>query len=179
MKTWQQRLAMKQDHIKRKIIDLQIEHEGSPTDCIRMRLKKDDEGDIQTRIIELADVIPVIFPPLKDVPYRRVGKTLDGPWTITSLPNSADPNSKEFYEITVPHGVYLRPDDLIIRVMLDDDTPDHPIILCLQVLESLGDFGGAMLIKSKYKTNLYNEELSQKTLEVIASMAERRLKLGY
>ena len=63
--------------------------------------------------------------------------------------------------------------------MLDDDAPDHPIILALQVLESLGDFGGSMLIKSKYKTNLYNEELSPKTLSLIATMAERRLKLGY
>ncbi len=179
MKTWQQRLAMKQDRIKRKIIDLQIEHEGAPTDCIRIRLKKDDEGDIQTRTIELADVIPVIFPPLVDVPYRRVGKEINGPWTITSLVNAADPNAKEIYEITVPHSVYLRPDDIIIRVMMDDDTPDYPVILCLQVLESLGTFGGAMLIKSKYKTNLYNEDLSPKVLEVIANMAERRLKLGY
>ena len=58
MRNWQARLAMKQDRIKRKIIDLQIEHEGVPTDCIRIRLKKDDEGDIQTRTIEMADVIP-------------------------------------------------------------------------------------------------------------------------
>ena len=179
MRNWQQRLAMKQDHIKRKIIDLQIEHEGAPTDCIRMRLKKNDEGDIISRVIELADVIPVIFPPLKDVPYRRVGKSVDGPWEITALPTAADEGSKENYEIIVPHGVYLRPDDLIIRVMLDEDTPDQPMILCLQVLESLGTFGGSMLIMSKYKTNLYNEQLSQNTLKIIASMAERRLVLGY
>ncbi len=179
MRTWQQRLAMKQDRIKRKITDLQIEHEGNPTDCIRMRLKKDDEGDIQSRIIESADVVPVVFPPLKDIPYRRLGKDLTGGWELTSLINAAADESKESYEIVVPHGVFLRPDDLIIRVMLDDDCPDHPVILCLQVLESLGTFGGSMLIMSKYKTNLYNETLSQKTLEIIAAMAERRLKLGY
>lgn len=179
MRTWQQRLAMKQDHIKRKIIDLQISHEGAPTDCIRMRLKKDDEGDILSRVIELADVVPIIFPPLKDVPYRRLGKTLDGPWTITSLPAAADEDAKQYYEIVAPHSVYLRPDDLIIRVMLDEDTPNNPLIICLQVLESLGDFGGAMLIQSKYKTNLYNETLSPETLSIIANMAERRLHLGY
>lgn len=179
MRTWQQRLAMKQDRIKRKIIDLQISHEGSPTDCIRMRLKKDDEGDIQSRVIEMADVVPIIFPPLKDVPYRRLGKTLDGPWTLTALPAAAAEDAKQYYEIVAPHRVYLRPDDLIIRVMLDEDTPEHPLIICLQVLESLGDFGGAMLIQSKYKTNLYNESLSADTLAVIANMAERRLHLGY
>lgn len=179
MRNWQTRLAMKQDRLKRRIIDLQIEHEGAPTDCLRIRLKKDDEGDIQTRIIERADVIPVIFPPLTDVPYRRLGPTLDGGWEITSLPDSAGDEAKKFYEVIVPHYAFLRPDDIIIRVMLDDDAPDHPIILALQVLESLGDFGGSMLIKSKYKTNLYNEELSPKTLSLIATMAERRLKLGY
>ena len=168
MRNWQARLAMKQDRIKRKIIDLQIEHEGVPTDCIRIRLKKDDEGDIETRTIEMADVI-----------YRRLGPTLDGGWEITSLPDAASEDAKKFYEIIVPHNAYLRPDDLIIRVMLDDDAPDHPIILALQVLESTGDFGGSMLIKSKYKTNLYNEDLSPKTLAIIAAMAERRLKLGY
>lgn len=179
MRTWQQRLAMKQDRIKRKIIDLQISHEGSPTDCIRIRTTKNDEGDILSRVIELADVIPVIFPPLKDVPYRRLGKTLDGTWTLDSLVDSAEESQTQNYEITVPHSVYLRPDDLIIRVMLDDDTPDHPMIICLQVLESLGTFGGAMLIKSKFKTNLYNGQLSQDTLDIISKMAERRLKLGY
>lgn len=179
MRNWQARLAMKQDRIKRKIIDLQIEHEGVPTDCIRIRLKKDDEGDIQTRTIEMADVIPVVFPPLTDVPYRRLGPKLDGGWEITSLPDAAGEEAKKFYEIVVPHTAYLRPDDLIIRVMLDDDAPDHPVILALQVLESTGDFGGSMLIKSKYKTNLYNEDLSQNTLAIIAAMAERRLKLGY
>ena len=56
---------------------------------IRIRLKKDDKGDIQTRTIEMADVIPVVFPPLTDVPYRRLGPTLDGGWEITSLPDAA------------------------------------------------------------------------------------------
>lgn len=179
MRTWQARLAIKQDRIRRKVLDLKLSMEGSPTDCIRMHLKKNDEGDIETRVIESADVIPVVFPPLKDVPYRRLGKTLDGRWQLTSLVNAAAEENKEQYEIYVPHNVYLRPDDLIIRVMLDDDTPDHPLIVCLQVLESLGTFGGMMLIQSKYKTNLYNENLSQDTLSIIANMAERRLKLQY
>ena len=85
--------------------------------------KKSDEGDIQTRTIEMADVIPVVFPPLTDVPYRRLGPTLDGGWEITSLPDAAGEEAKKFYEIVVPHNAYLRPDDLIIRVMLDDDAP--------------------------------------------------------
>lgn len=179
MRTWQARLAMKQDRIKRKLIDLQIEHMGSPTDCIRVRLSENDEGDIINRVIELADVIPVAFPPLDGVPYRRLGKKIDGPWQLDALVGAAEEDAKQYYEIIVPHSVYLRPDDLIIRVMLDDDTPQFPMIICLEVLESLGTFGGSMLIKSKYKTNLYNGTLSQDVLSIIAKMAERRLVLGY
>lgn len=180
MRTWQQRLAMKQDNIRRKLIDLQIEQIGAPTDCIRLRLTRNDEGDIKTAVIALADVIPVVFPPMEDVPYRRIGGNIEDGFTVNSLVNAAAEENKEQYQIVVPHNVYLVPDDLIIRVMLDPtDTPNHPLILCLQVTEALGTFGGAMIIKSKYNTTLYNHELSKDTLEIISKMAERRLHLGY
>lgn len=180
MRTWQQRLAMKQDNIRRKLIDLQIEHMGAPTDAIRLRLTRNDEGDVKTTVIALADVIPVVFPPLEDIPYRRIGGNIENGFTINSLVNAAAEENKENYQIYVPHGVYLVPDDLIIRVMLDPiDTPNHPSIFCLQVTEALGTFGGAMIIRSKYNTTLYNQDLSSDTLAIIAKMAERRLKLGY
>lgn len=180
MKTWQQRLAMKQDNIRRKLIDLQIEQIGSPTDCIRLRLGRNDEGDVKTREIALADVIPIVFPPMEDVPYRRIGGNIEEGFTVNSLVNAASEDNKEKYQIIVPHSVYLVPDDLIIRVMLDpQDTPNHPSILCLQVTEALGTFGGAMIIKSKYNTTLYNEELSSNILAIISKMAERRIFLGY
>lgn len=180
MRTWQQRLAMKQDNIRRKLIDLQIEHEGSPTDCIRIRLTKNDEGDPKNANIQMADVIPVVFPPMEDIPYRRIGGNIESGYTVNSLVNAAAEENKENYQIIVPHNVYLVPDDLIIRIMLDpQDTPEHPCILCLQVTEALGTFGGAMIIKSKYNTTLYNHDLSPNTLAVISKMAERRLHLGY
>lgn len=180
MRTWQQRLAMKEDAIRRRLIDLNIEHIGSPTDAIRLRLTRNDEGDVKTQVIALADVIPVVFPPMEDIPYRRIGGDIENGFTITSLVNAAAEENKEKYQIYVPHSVYLVPDDLIIRVMLDPtDTPSHPSIFCLQVTEALGTFGGAMIIKTKYNTTLYNHELSQDTLAIISKMAERRLKLGY
>lgn len=180
MKTWQQRLAMKQDNIRRKLIDLQIEQIGSPIDCIRLRLTRNDEGDVKTRVITLADVISVVFPPMDDIPYRRIGGNIEDGFTINSLVNAASEDNKDKYQIVVPHSVYLVPDDLIIRVMLDPhDTPNHPSIFCLQVTEALGTFGGAMMIKSKYNTTLYNEELSSDLLAIISKMAERRIFLNY
>ena len=180
MRTWQQRLAMKQDNIRRKLIDLQIEHEGSPTDCIRLRLRRNDEGDPKLATVEMADVISVVFPPMEDIPYRRIGGNIEDGFTVNSLVNAAADTNKDIYQIVVPHNVYLVPDDIIVRIMLDpEDTPNHPCILCLQVTEALGTFGGAMIIKSKYNTTLYNHDLSSNTLAVISKMAERRLRLGY
>lgn len=179
MRTYQDRLAMVHDNIKRKVADLQISHTGSAIDCIRMTLKKNDEGDITSRIIEKADVVSIIFPPLKDVPYRRLSKDPKGRLQLTSLVDAFSDEAKANYVIVAPHNDILMPDDLLIRIMQDHDTPDRPIILCLQVVESLGTFGGSMIIMSKYNTVLYNETLDENTLQIIVEMAKRRLHLKY
>lgn len=175
---WQARLQMKHDIIARKCTDNIINHTGSPTDCIRIRLTKNDEGDQTSRIIERADIVNIIFPVLKDVPYRRVYKDNVSRIRMTSLPVSTADEEHSEYQIEVPHNEVLLNDDLIIRVMQDSDLT-QPIILCLQVLEPLGSFGGHMLIQSKYKCAIYNEELDENTLNVIAKMAERRLQIKF
>lgn len=178
-RTWQARLQQKHDIIKRKIIDNLIEHEGSPTDCIRIHLKKNDEGDITDRVIEKADIVSIVFPPLTDVPYRRVFKNdLTKKLELTSLPNTGEDEAKEAFTIVAPHKDVLLNGDLIIRVMIDPDV-ELPIILALEVLEPLGTFGGEMLIQSKFKCCLYNETLSDELLQVIAEMAKRRLHLTF
>ena len=178
-RTWQARLQMKHDIIKRRCMDNLIENEGNPTDCIRIRLKKNDEGDITDRVIESADIISVIFPPLEDVPYRRLYKNdRTKKIEITSLPEAAEPEVKEDYTIIAPHNDILLNDDIIIRIMIDPDV-EMPIILALEVLEPLGTFGGSMIIQSKFKCCLYNEKLSEEVLQVVAEMAKRRLHLTF
>jgi len=178
-RSWQARLQMKHDQIKRKLIDNNIAHEGNPTDCIRLRLKADDEGDYQDRIIENADIVHIIFPPMKDVPVRSVMKDhkLDR-YTVTSLPKAADDEKHEEYSIVAPQSAQLLPGDLLVRVMIDPKV-SVPLIFCLEVVEALGTFGGSMLIMMKYNCSLYNEELDSETLEVIAEMAKRRLYLEF
>lgn len=178
-RTWQARLQMKHDIIKRKCMDNLIEHEGNPTDCIRIRVKKNDEGDITDRVIEKADIVHIVFPPLKDVPYRRLYKNeRTKKLEITSLPATGEPEANEDFTIIAPHKEFLLNHDLIIRVMLDPDI-ETPIILALEITEPLGTFGGSMLIQSKFKCCLYNETLSEQTLDIIAEMAKRRLNLNF
>lgn len=170
---------MKHDIIKRRCMDNLIEHEGNPTDCIRIRVKKNDEGDITDRIIEKADIVQIVFPPLKDVPYRRLyHNERTQKIEITSLPQTGEPEANEDFTIIAPHNEVLLNNDIIVRVMLDPDV-NTPIILALEVLEPLGTFGGSMIIQSKFKCCLYNETLSEEVLQTISEMAKRRLHLNF
>ena len=72
---FQARLGVCHDNIKRKLLDNNIELLGVPTDCIRIKVKKNDEGDKISSKIEKADIVNIIFPPLVDVPYRYIKKS--------------------------------------------------------------------------------------------------------
>lgn len=171
------RLASKLDWMKQKLIDNQEELIGTPTDCIRIRYKKNDEGDIISRIIEKADVVSIVFPPLKDVPYR----TLDddtGSWRITSLVNANADEFNQNYEIIAPHNKDLRVGDMIFRVFVDQEMT-KPVVLGLNITESLATFGQNAIIQHKYKAAIYTEDLPKEMIDVIINMAQRRLKLKF
>lgn len=178
MRTYQQRLAMIQDRMKRKLLDNLLEHEGDATDCIRLRCKKNDEGDIQTRTIESADIVSVVFPPMKDVPYRRLIQTDENGYIITSLVSSGMEEFVNNYQIRTSHYEMIQPNDLLIRVLQDPEVK-MPIIYALEVIESLGTFGGEMLIQQSFNTCLYNEKLDPETIQIIGQMAKRRLNIGF
>lgn len=173
---WQSRLAEKHEILKRKLLDNSKEIAGSPTDCIHITLKKDKEGDTISHIVEKADVVSVIFPPLVDVPIRKIKSEFSNVYQITSLVNAADDNDKFILEI--PYGQNVDMDDLIIRVFIDPST-QRPTILALQVIETLGTFGIEMLLSIKYNTTIYADPLPEKLLNTITQMAERRLKIKF
>lgn len=178
-RSWQARLQRCHDIIKRKVLDNSIAHEGNPTDCIRIHVKKNDEGDYESRILEEADIVHVVFPPLSDVPVRRIWQDHKlNRIMMTSLPESTKDEKDSAYTIVAPQSAILLPGDLIVRIMEDTDT-DKPIIVCLEVLEALGTFGGSMLIMMKYQCHLYNETLDAETLKIIVEMAKRRLYLKF
>lgn len=178
-RSWQARLQRCHDIIKRKILDNNLAHEGNPTDCIRVHVKKNDEGDIESRITEEADIVHIVFPPISDVPIRRIWKDhkLDRTY-MTSLPEATKNESNSHYTINAPQSAILLPGDLIIRIMEDTQT-DKPIVICLEVDEALGTFGGSMLIMTKYQCHLFNEDLDEETLQIVSEMAKRRLHLQF
>lgn len=188
------------DHLRRKLTDNLISLTGTAADCIRVKYKRTRAGDIETRVVEGADVVSVIFPILKDAPYRRLAKT-GGQITIETLPTAV-----ELFplQIMVPHNNSLYRDDLIFRIFRDasdaDYAPDYllsdpstmdmadgigsltnqrPIILILQVKEVLGTFAMESLIWSKYNCTYSDEDLPQEMLDTVVELANRRLLLSF
>ena len=176
---FQTRLQTKHDRIKQKLLDNAIELMGQITDCIRLRLNKNDGGDIISRTITKMDVLGVAFPPLTDVPYR-VLDTKDGgkTWGITSLVAATEDESTKNYQLVMPHNKDVRVGDLIIRVFLDPEMA-KPVVLVLEVVESLGTFGINSIIQHKYNAVIHMEDFPQAIIDAIVDMAHRRMKLKF
>lgn len=187
VRDFQSRLSMKHDIIKRKVLDNQISLAGNPTDCIRIHVEKNDEGDKLSTIVKQADVISVVWPSLKDVPIRKIHKNNPdgyvnesiGNYTITSLVNIAgEGQNEQMFKLFFPHGADLNVDDLIVRVFIDPDV-DYPIVIVVKVAEILGTFGQMMLISQSATCTLDAEDMPKELQNIIGEMAERRLHLQF
>ena len=54
-----------------------------------------------------------------------------------------------------------------------------PVVLVLEVVESLGTFGINSVIQHKYNAVIHMEELPQAVIDAIVDMAHRRMKLKF
>lgn len=178
--TIQSRLAMKQDNMRRRLIDNQMYLISNPIDCIRMRLRTTYEGDTTSYIVEMCDVVSAVFPPLNDVPYRKI--SVDEKthlWQLTSLIDAfAEDAQDKMYTLQIPFEFNANSGDLIFRIMLDE-SQKYPIIIPLQLKELLGTFGGMKLIMNKYTSTIPTDNFPPEIIQTIQQMAERRLKIGY
>lgn len=179
IRTFQSRLAAKHGIIKRKILDNDVELAGNPTDCIRIHFKDNDEGDHDAWNVEEATIESIIFPPLKDVPYRKISCDGSGKYQITSLVGSAEDGvPAEQYKLTFTHKSDIKNNDFIVRVFVDPDV-NEPIVLVLKVTELLGTFGQLMLESQSCICNLENEKFPAEVSQVIGEMAARRLHIKF
>lgn len=178
--TLQSRLARKQDLLRRKLIDNQLRLIGNISDCIRMTARQTYEGDNISWIVQSADVIQVVFPPLRDIPFRKIKRSKDQmSWELSSLIGAfEDDMQNTAYTVQIPYNFNINVGDLIFRIFLDDDQ-EFPIIVCIQVKELLGTFGGGQLIMQKMKCTIPTDNFPPKIVETIHQMAERRLKIRY
>lgn len=175
---FQSRLAMKQEIIKRKIKDNNIELAANPTDCIRIQYTKDKDGDILSRQISKATVESIIWPALKDIPIRKLSNDGSGKYRITSLVDVANDEQNQNFNLIFPHSSDLNVGDIIVRIFIDPDVKE-PIILVVKITELLGEFGQMMLIGEKCNCVLETDTLPDKVVNIIGEMAERRLHINF
>lgn len=173
--TFQARLGQKLDAIQRQVLDNNIRLSSHPTDMLRIKAERDPRSqDLISRTIEAAEVLPIILPPLKDIPLRYFEKEGED-ITISSLYTI---NQQEYFEIYAPVEAKLNMDDLLVRIMYDPNS-DRPYIMILQVTEILGTFGYSSLTYMKYFATFYSEKLPQKVVDIIKEQDQRRLILGW
>jgi hypothetical protein len=180
MPDFQTRIETKHDNIRRKIIDNMLGIQGHLTDTIRFKVTKNREGDVMQRLIEEADIIPISFPPMKDVPIIDLKKE-DGQYTLTSLVSAVGALEQEvpqYYIINAPRYARLETGDIIFRVFIEPGA-EYPNVLGLQLTEKLGTIGANALILVSYKCAIYTENLNEKIVQVIGEMAKRRLHIKY
>lgn len=181
LSTLQARLAMKQDSFKRKIIDRSnLMLVSSPIDCFLIKAKKTYEGDDTNWIVKGTDVIPVVFPALDDVPFRKVQVDEDTlEWSLTSLVDAfEDGQQDKMYTLQVPYECKIDVGDLIIRVFLDEAQKVNAIIP-MQVQELLGTFGGMKLIMQKCACTIPTENFPPEIIACVREMSIRRSAIAY
>jgi hypothetical protein len=171
---------MKQDNLRKKLLDNQLGLIGFLNDIIRVKYRKTYEGDNKSMIVEAADIIKCTFPPLTDVPIRKV--VVDEQthlWKLTSLIGAFEEDQQEkAYTCQSPYHFNVNVGDLIFRIFVDEDQK-FPIIVPLEVQELLGTFGGKKLIMQSFKATIPTFDFPDEVIETIRQMAERRLKINY
>lgn len=187
--TFQARLGRKMDNIARKLTDNQITLTAHPTDMLRVEAIRDEQSqDLISRRIAAAEVIPIIFPNMVDIPLRHFISSNGDDIIIPSLYTTPE---QQYFEIYAPVGTQLMMDDLLIRILNDPGIPADQktsvegaenapyYVMALQVKEILGTFGYSSLRWMKYFVTFYDESLPKQVITQLQTEANKRLEIKY
>lgn len=173
--SFQARLGRRLDNISRKITDNAIRLSSHPTDMLRIKVNRNDSGDLISRTIQSVEILPIILPVMKDIPMRRLEREKEDGVLIPSLYPIQD---QEYFTIYSPVEVQLDEDDLLIRLIYIEGT-DEPYCLVLQVKEILSTIGYNSLIWNKINVTIYDEPLPPQVLQIIKDTHIKRDELGW
>jgi len=176
----QNRLGAVQDPLRLKLIENQQHLISDATDLIRIRARKDYQGDDLSYICERADVINAIFSPLADVPFRKIRRDgRSGGYQLTSLVSQfEDGEQQKNFTVMIPLTHDVDVDDYFFRIM-DIGREEFSIILVLQAKELLGTFAHSHLILQKVGMVIPTDTIPQEILDSMVEIAKRRGYLGW
>lgn len=179
--TIQQRIGAIQDRMRVKLVGNTEYNIADATDCVRLRARQTYEGDTTSWICERADVINAIFPPMKDVPFRKIRKKGERTtqYELTSLVSQFDDGEqKKNYTITVPLGDDIDVEDLLFRI-IDVGDHDYSVVILLQVKELTADFAHSRVLIQKCGCVIPTEPIPPEIVETMVMVAKRRSLLGF
>ena len=168
---------MKLEPVKRKVLDELVSLTGMATDCIRVKFKRNKDGDPIYSDIEKATVDSIIFPKIPEISFRRIYKDDKMGYKLSPVAMAED-GTEQNWTLVVPYESDIDIDDLIIKVYLDPNNI-APTVLTLIVSDLLGTVGENMLLKTRVQCTLFTENLAPETLAVVSEMAKRRLNIGF
>lgn len=173
---WQARLAGKLDPVKRKVLDNNMMLSGFPIDMIRIQVTRDKRtGDLQSRTVVANEIVPVIFPELKDIPFRRLQRDNDRSITLSIDMSEEGIRKVDAY---APFQAQLERDDLLIRIW-NEPLSDYPYITVFQVKDQLGTFTTNTLYYVKHHLSIFDEQLPPQIISTIVDVARKRGNLKW
>lgn len=181
--TFQGRLGRVMDRIQRRCNDNVTRLQGSPIDVIRISAKRDPQSqDIITRKFEGAEVMPIIFPQMKDVPVRHFlinSEEIKGSGELEagmiSVPSLYPINDKAYYEIFAPVACQINDEDLLLRLIWDAGD-ERPYVMCLQVKEVLATVSkSGNITDQKIRCTFYDEELPSAVINTLLLEYKKRM----
>lgn len=175
--SFQARLGKKLDRIYQRTLDNRIRLSSHITDVLRIKVERDPRsGDITTRKVESAEVLPVMLPVLRDFPLRRM-PTEEGDMIVPSMPFPAE-GHEQMWEIYAPLNAQLDLDDLLFRI-IEDPYSDRPYIMCLQVKQMSGTLNYSSVLYLRYQVTYYDEKLPAIIVSAIREAYNKRQAVGY
>lgn len=174
--SFQARLGKRLDNIQRKVIDNNLRLSSQPTDMIRIKVERDPiSQDLISRTITSAEIVPVIFPEMKDVPLRRLTREGDDEVLVPNLYQFYD---EQYWELYAPAEIQLDEDDLLLRVIYDPYSQDSNVVV-LQIKEIVGTIGYNSFVYFKIRCSLYDEKLPQQVIDIVKQANKKRDELGW
>lgn len=170
--SWQARLGMRTDMVKKKVVDNSILLSAHPTDMIRVHTERDERsGDILSRTIVSNEILPIMFPALKEIPIRRIERE-DNQLVLSGVDTSSD--DVKMVDAYCPMEAQLRRDDLLIRVLLADNDHSLPSVMIFQVKDEFATFSYNSILYTKFHLSFYDESLPNSVLQAMVDAAAKR-----
>lgn len=188
---YQGRLDKKLENQKIQLRDNLIRLTGTPEDILVISKKVDSNLSTKSTIIKTHIVTNVIFPPLKDVPVRKVKQDFGSGYILTNIVSAYGEGSEQgsgqgnpqqgltTLTISLPLNSDIEKDNKIVKVFVQENKINT--IMVFDVLEVLSSYSNNSPLTLSAKIALSTDPIDpeKRIYKMITTLADRRITAGY